>query len=126
MSNLIKNFKSVVYSLKRAYGQSVTVCRPTTPSINRETGAVTRTVTSTVVKRAIVLLSDRLRDTVIPLGGYFDRDKNIVIIDQKDLTADPTLNDYITIGTEDWEIKNVKKLSTVYYVLEIITTVAEN
>jgi hypothetical protein len=119
-----KHVKNTVYSLKRRYGQQVTLNRQSVAgTYDYTTGAATgRTLASLVVKRAILLpargsrtfnydLSFIAANKNFTYGGFYDKFQRRLILDQKDITGGFTvdLNTTVTIGTKEYETKEVQE-----------------
>lgn len=117
MISAIRNIRAIIYRLKREYGCSIIIKKPTNNAYNLETGATTRTYTSMTIRRAIVLPRKFKIDYIYDLsfvaanknftyGGLFGTSDVVVIVDVKDLgsfTVDET-----TIVTYDGHDYNIK------------------
>ena len=103
-----------VYALKTRYGIPVDVYRTTTVTDLR-TGIKTTTYTKTSVPRAIVDAGKSARLFVqrdLNMGALFDVNDRDVIVDMADLGDKPTINDYVVIRNQRYDIKNVVEYET--------------
>ena len=120
MDNRLRQIKNILYNLKRAFGRSVTLVKPTSSSVNRETGVVTRSYTSQSVARAIILPSRSAREFAYDLsyiaanknftyGGDYDTSERRMIIDRRDIPAsfDFDMDCSIEYDSQKWDVKNI-------------------
>lgn len=119
MDNRLRQLKNILYNLKRAYGLQVTFVKPT-QTVNRQTGVVTRTYTTKVIKRVIMLPSRTARDFAYDLsyiaanknftyGGHYDTAERRMIIDRKDMPASFGFGMDCSAEFDDlkWDIKSI-------------------
>ena len=130
-----KHVKNVVYSLKRRYGQAVTLTRQTVAGTPDYTsGVITGRVTvDQLVKKAILLPARGMRTFNYDLsyiaanknftyGGLYDKFQRRLIIDQKDVPSTFTidLDITVTIGTRKYEVKEMQEYEEQSAILLII------
>lgn len=112
--------KSVLYTLKRAYGIPANLVWRTGQTVDLETGVITVTHDSVKVDRAIVLPFSRDRDFAYDLtfiasnknftyGGLFDKNRRKVYVDKDDLPSDfeIKLGYYFVIQGKRFDVKVV-------------------
>ena len=120
MSNRLKKIRNIVYRLKRAFGVTVRIWRPTVQTQNITTGSVSKTYQKITIKRAIAPPQRITREFTYDLsfiaanknftyGGLYDVGTQIFIIDKKDLPVafEPNQNDFVIWNTEQYEISEV-------------------
>jgi hypothetical protein len=137
--NLVRLIQQALYSLKRDYGNKITVNQGV-PTVDIETGDVTRDVTSYTVHRAIVLpvkvleavktlgqggLAGRLNI----VGSHYDTGKRLFIIDRRDLPVAISLDDWIRYDERKYTFDSVEEYEyhTAYLVIgtELIGEVSQ-
>ena len=113
MAKQYRFIKSVIYDLKRRYGQEIDLKqKSSTDSTDYTTGVITASAETTQnIKRAILLPAKMNRplsifDTNFSHGGFYDKSQRTMIIDNDDLGSFAVdLDTYVTFGGKDWEIK---------------------
>ncbi len=129
MANNLRHITNIVYKLKRLLGVSIILRQEASGSYDLETGAVSRTFTDVTIKRAVVLPSRQIRDFVYDLsfiagnknftyGGMFDTQTRHVLIDAKDISVIPTLNDKIIYQNRMYMIVEIQEaeISRAYFI----------
>lgn len=115
MSKAYRFVKSVVRSMKRRYGQSITLINITsTGSIDWSTSSVSDRTTSTkTISKAIILPNSMKKDSIFDSGkytsgGFFDRSTRDIVIDYNDLgTFTVDMNTKITFDDIDYKIEKI-------------------
>jgi len=115
--NKLRFQRRLIYRLKRDKGVPLSFYQPVNTSQDLKTGVVSRAVTVTNIRRAIVMQSRQLRDFEYDLsfiaanknftmGGYFDQTDRVVLIDAKDLPSGfkLDLNDYVQTGNRRYNV----------------------
>lgn len=121
MPRLLRKHRQILYQLKRDWGLSVQIFRPTSASHDVTTGEIARTFEVHSVKDAPVLPKHKKREFVYDLayiaagknfteGAFFDKGQRQVIIEQRDLPKgfEPNLDDFVVFNFEKHEIKEVE------------------
>ena len=121
--NLQRTYRKVLYSLKRQYGDEITVCQHVTSSTNYQTGAKSYTCSRTQITRAILLPTEFARKTdyrlpmisankMFVFGGTFDVGSKIIIIDTQDVPTyfELSHDDWILIDNTRYEIDAIERL----------------
>ena len=121
--NLQKLYRQVLYSLKRQYGDQITICRNTEVSTNYVTGAKSYTCSRTAINRAILLPTNfsRVSDYKLPMisankmfvfGATFDVGTKVIVIDIQDVPTyfELSLSDWILIDNVRYEITGIEEL----------------
>lgn len=121
--NVLRQITVILYRLKRQFGQRVTIYQYDSQTNNVETGEISRTYNTIVVRRAPVLPNNIDRSFIYDLtyiaannnfvgGGLFDRKQRNLIFDAKDLPKDFvfTNDDHIEFGGQRYEIKTIDHL----------------
>ena len=121
--NLQRIYRKVLYTLKRQYGDAITLCRNTSVSANYETGVKSYVCSRTKINRAILLPTNYSRDTgygistisankMFVFGGTFDLGTKIIIVDTSDLPEyyQLSLDDWILIDNLRYEIVKIEQL----------------
>lgn len=120
MAYNLRQIKTIIYRLKRSYGQPLLIQYPITNVVNLTTGDMTRVYTTVSVKRAVVLPAKIAKDFVYDLsfiaanknftmGGYFDKDARVVILENKDFVTEISLRDHIEFEQQRFEIKTIDR-----------------
>jgi len=102
--------KTVVYKLKRRYGQLIVLTRITTKgTVNYTTGESSGRVSDIkTVKQAVILPSRQLRQ--ISYGGFYDVSQRDVLIANKDLGSFTITQDTTVLyNDEKYEIKELQE-----------------
>ena len=127
--NLVKLIQNAIYALKREYGGSIVVYSGV-PTINIETGVVTREVNSYAINRAIVL-PVKVYDAVKTLGqgglngrlnivgSHFDAGKRLFIIDRRDLSIELTLSEWIRYDGRKYMFETIEEYE--YHTAYLVT-----
>lgn len=118
--NDLRSIKTILYTLKRAYGLPINIVWRTESTPNLETGKKTVQQDSVSVDRAIILPATTNRNFVYDLvfiasnknftyGGFFDKNRRKVIIDRADLPRDfeIKIGHYLIINSKRYEVKNI-------------------
>jgi len=121
--NLQRTYRQVLYSLKKQYGDTITVCQNITASTNYITGAKSYTCSRTKINKAILLPTNigRKTDYKLPMmsankmfifGATFDVGSKIIVIDIRDVPTyfELSMDDWILIENERYEITGVEEL----------------
>ena len=116
----LRAHKLLIYQLQRTFGQSIKYLVPTQNDHDILTGAITRTYTEFVIKRAVVMPADLMRSFVYDLafiasaknfthGGYFDANNRTILIGAKDFPKGfkPKVKHHLEFDDEKWEIKTI-------------------
>ncbi len=117
-SPLFRQMRRTIYVLKKTYGQEMTICRATNHTLNVETGIQTSSLTSCVIRKAILLPMKSMRSFAYDLsfiaanknftyGGFFDINSRVAIFSRRDLPSTFVLdqNAYVKIKGKRYEIK---------------------
>lgn len=117
-----RQVRRAIYALKRATGQSVTLCRTTGDSVDVETGKQTESMVQLVVKRAVLVTAKSIRAFAYDLafiaanknftyGGFFDHKTRTMLVDRRDVpTSFPLdLNMHVLFNGRRWEVKAVEE-----------------
>jgi len=126
--NNLRQIRVLIYRLKRSFGLEL-VFRRTTRTHNLETGITTPTNTDYTVKRAILPPAKEWQ-TFLSLvggnfdyGGFFDQTTREVIIDAKDLSIVPTVEDTVIFQTRQYAILSVDEAeSSMAYLIKMKET----
>jgi len=123
MSNIFKQLSRGFYALERQYGQTITIRRPIVDTTDLATGVVTKTYTSSTLKRIVVLEGKALIDFKYSLayiaaahnftyGAYFNNTTRGFIIPKKKIPTLFTLDRQCSIVFRDtvFEIKDIDEL----------------
>lgn len=102
--------KKLIYSLKRAYGFTITLHKIGSENLNYETGNKTVIITTQKINQAVLLPAhfERINEQTSPdfkYGGYFDTSTRRILIDTKDLNNfEIEVDDYFIWDGKRWQI----------------------
>lgn len=121
--NVLRQITVILYRLKRQFGLSVTYYQYSSQTNDVETGEITRSYNTFIVKRAPVLPDNLDMNFVYDLtyiaannnfvqGGFFGRHVRTLILDAKDLPKDfiPNQNDHVEFDEQRFEIIKITHL----------------
>lgn len=121
MARVLKNHRQIMYQLRRDWGLSVDIYRPLDRVQDILTGNIVSSFEIHNIPRAPVLTASSNRHFVYDLayiavgknfteGAYFDKSQRWIIFDARELPCGfvPTLNDFVTFKTKQYEIKDVE------------------
>lgn len=121
--NLQKIYRQVLYSLKKQYGDKITICQNTSVTTNYVTGAKSYTCSRTSISRAILLPTNFTRKTdyrlpmvsankLFAFGATFDVGTKLIVIDVSDVPTyfELTQDDWILIDNTRYEIVAIEEL----------------
>lgn len=127
MNPNLRFVRTLLYSLKREYGQHVDLYRLTNSVLNTETGVKTQTIQKITVWKCIVLSGDMIRsfayghsflaaDRNFAYGGKFDVGTKGFIIDIQDLPSgfQIDMDDYLVYEGKRYDMKKVTKTDDGY------------
>jgi len=116
----LRAHRTLIYGLKRAFGQKVSYYVPTTNTHDILTGAITRAYDTYIIKRAVVMPADLVRHFVYDLafiaaaknftgGGYFDANTRTILVAASDLPTGfrPKIKHHLEFDSERWEIVSI-------------------
>jgi len=118
MGDLLRKHKKILYRLKRNFGMKITITIPTQNDFDVTTGQVTRAFTTIDIRRGVVLPEKTTRDFAYDLsyiasnknftyGGFFDKSKRKIILDNKDLKGNvPSLNWQCAFQGKNYTVEN--------------------
>lgn len=122
---MLNDYKTTLYTLKRAFGRSATVYKLLTDNYNTNTGAITKNYQSQSLTNFIVFPNDLKRkfaysisylaaDKNFTYGGMYDVNTREAILDKRDLTL-------FTLDTSCYFLMDNKKFN-----IEVLETLEDN
>lgn len=124
---------TLLYRLKRDFGETVDIYRSTGQTIDLETGRLVTSKTKLKIRRAILLPSRVARDYIKEIGyssdsknakyqGIFDSTQRFLVIDRHDLKGifkTLTTADWIVFNHMRWEISEIDlfEQNTAYWLI---------
>ena len=102
--------RKLIYTLKRAYGFTITLHKIESESLDYETGERTSTILTQKINRAVLLPAhfERINEQTSPnfkYGGHFDTSTRRILIDAKDLNSFKIeIDDYFVWNEKRWQI----------------------
>lgn len=111
MQNQISQLRKMIYTLKNQFGLQIIYFKNNTTPINYNTGVAVSSPTSVIIKRAIRLPTKSMRNLFAvfvksTLGDYLETDREL-IIDSKDISFRPVVDDWVEFNSEHYSIKEV-------------------
>lgn len=125
--------REIVYRLKQAFGQTITIHEITATSTDYDTGARDVQRTAYAVRRAVVLPADIRRQQKFDIGylkansnfvygGEWVDESRIIIIDRRDCEITLTDKMYILFKHKRYDIKKVAEIEDVAYMIAVVET----
>ncbi len=119
----------VLYRLKQRHSVAVWLFKPTTDTVNHQTGVITKDYSVTYIRRAILLPKKHFHSTFYLAmthkhGGYIDTDSRLFLIDYNDVDEDITLSHHIQYDNKRWEIERISKMEEDQAFMIHVTSVA--
>ena len=115
--------RKVIYRFTRRYPASIDFYTRATFSTDYETGAITKTLTKTTAKCALLTTKGALQQLDLGTsykGGYFDSHTRIVLVKASSLGSYvPDAQDWLVISGKRYEIKEIQNLFDVGFILII-------
>jgi len=121
--NLQRTYRRILYSLKKQYGDEITICQNTSVTTNYVTGTKSYTCSRTKINKAILLPINFQRKTdyditaisankMFVFGATFDVGSRIIIVDIQDVPTYFQLDqdDWILIDNTRYEIGKIEQL----------------
>lgn len=119
--NLNRRIRQALYTLKRAFGSTVTFYKLIDSDTDYTTGQKVSTTTSYTIPRCIVLPVRIQREVVQTIsiisankgllqGGTYDAGQREFVIDARDLPVIPRQDDYLVYNDRRYEFKEVYEL----------------
>ena len=125
--------RDIVYRLKRAYGQPVTIHEITSTSTDYSTGARDVQRDAYLVRRAVVMPADQRRQQKFDIGylkansnfvygGELVDETRLILLDRRDCTITLTDKMYIVVRHKRYDIKKVAEIEDVAYLVTVVET----
>jgi len=113
----MNELRRAFYVLKRQFGVKLYIVRVTETSVDYSTGDKLRSFSSQRIRKALIFEGSLVRDFVydlsyiaanknFTLGGYFDIEKKVFVVESKD---DIKIDDYIVLNNKAYKINIVKE-----------------